>query len=87
MSEPKVPGMTIEYPCPEYQGYTSPSDEAVLCVAYLVDSEFRQAAKKQIPSRTPEYETFYADMALMQEPFNNTFLNASFRAICIVKRE
>ena len=83
MDEVLIPGTTVEYPESEYpgeesdfssmkgkiyQGYTSPSDQLLFNVAYLVDDEFRQAVKKWgkvdwAERRTPQYETFFADMA------------------------
>ena len=83
MDEILIPGTTVEYPESEYpgeesdfssmkgkiyQGYTSPPDQLMFNVAYLVDDEFRQAVKKRgqvgwAERRTPQYETFFADMA------------------------
>ena len=72
MSDSLIPGTTTVYPNPKYQGYTSPTDELILNVAYLVDPDFRHIIRKQppdvvhddiFPTLDPHYESFYADMA------------------------
>jgi len=83
MDEILVPGTTVVYPSSEYpaeesdfalvgkriyQGYTSPPDELLLHVAYLVDPTLRKLMKERgiadlDKRRTPEYETFFAEMA------------------------
>jgi len=73
MSDAVIPGTTVEYPNPDYQGYTSPTDILAINVAYLVDAEFRRAMRNRVPasvigddgfpSMDPAHEAFYADEA------------------------
>ena len=49
MGDNVIPGTTVEYQNPNYQGYNSPTDVLVINVAYLVDADFRRTMRNRNP--------------------------------------